>query len=108
MSRRDTVGANRPVLRSRREMLENLSPRTQRAQDRQMQVPEPDPEPQQSDANESLENMDMFVLTSSQENPGETIDYSSSEGLKLCNADTEELPMKFYCDSKNVVTFCKN
>ena len=83
MQRRQKVGTNRPVLRSRSELLENLSPRAQRAQDRQMQVPELYPEPQQSDANKSLENMAMFVLTSAQKNPGQTIDYSSSERLKL-------------------------
>ena len=78
MSRSQKVGANRPVLRSRRELLENLSPRSQRAQDRQAHAPEPDPEPEESGTNKSLENMAAFSLKPAQANPGKTIDYSSS------------------------------
>ena len=52
MSRRQKVGTNRPILMSRRELLENLSPRAHIAQDKQTQAPEADPEPEESDTNE--------------------------------------------------------
>ena len=85
MSRRPKVGTNRPVLMSRRELLENLSSRIQRAQDKQTHAPETDPGPEESDTNGSLENMATFGLASDQANLGEIKCYSSSAGLKLCN-----------------------
>ena len=50
MSRRKKFGTKRLFVRSRRELLENLSRRAQRDQDRQIQAPEPNPEPEESDA----------------------------------------------------------
>ena len=51
--------------------------------------------------------MDMLALIPAQANAGETKECSSSAGLKPHNVATEELPMKFDCDSKNVAKFCE-
>ena len=84
MSKRtQNVDANRSI--RRRELLENLSPRAQRSQVRQVT----EPELEESDANESQENMTepeaptAFALASTQENPGDTTCYARSAGLKL-------------------------
>ena len=52
--------------------------------------------------------MATFTIVPDQENPVDIVCYSRSTGLKLCNAATKELPMKFDYDSKNLIMFCDN
>ena len=54
------------------------------------------------------EKTPAFSLAPAQANLGHTTDHTSSAGLKLHKAATEELPMNFDCDSKNVETFSEN
>ena len=71
----------------------------------------PEPETEESETNELEKRMvepeapPAFALSPDQSHPEDTIDCTSSAGLKLYDVDAEELPMKFDCDSKNVGIF---
>ena len=62
--------------------------------------PEDPPTPESSDRESESpsttaeqDNMATFSLTPAQANPGDIIGYTTTSGLKLCNAATEALPV---------------
>ena len=78
--------------------------------------PEDPPTPESSDresdsssttTEEDNMNTVTFSLTPAQANSGDIIDYTTTAGLKIYNAATEALPVKFDCQSKSVSTFCE-
>jgi hypothetical protein len=48
-----------------------------------------------------------FAITPGQANPGQTIDYSTSSGIKVWAEATESLPFKFSAEGKEVNAFCE-
>ena len=71
-----------------------------------VELEESDPEKPEENMAEPVA-LRSFAIAPGQENLGYTIDCTSLAGLKLHNAATKELQMKFDCDSKNVGMFCE-